>query len=396
LHGDGERQFLLDDAGLTLAVDAGATAPRKAGSSWLATLAARLLQGVFAVIGALLILVPAMIASSVLGWSNHPLLTFALVLGFWLLATLIHELGHAAMAWAVGWDVHVISVARINYLPKQWRFGALPQFRRSRLSGFVLATPADAAQWESRRYLLFVLGGPLANAAVGVVCVGVLSLARPESVFAILVLCFGMSSFVYGLLNLIPVRWSSGRRSDGARLIDYLFRRKRPQLAYARARMSGLGIDGVPQRRWDPALAERVLSDDHDPDWLLSAAASFLAAGRLAKALAAVRAVQAAKPGFEVPLPALVAFLIAMVDRDTAEARRWLAKCSGAEQNDFAYWRAHVVILAIEGRWDDARGAVAKARAVMATSLTDEDDKRLLAAIEQGRDPSTALEQLHA
>jgi hypothetical protein len=192
-------------------------------------------------------------------------------------------------------------------------------------------------------------------------------------------------------MNLLPVRWDSGRRSDGARLIDYLRAGPPTPLSYARVRIAGLQIDGVPPRNWDPALAERILSYGRDPAWLSRAALCFLSLGRPANALAALRAAEAARPGIALTAPSLMAFLVAIAERDTPTARSWLAKCGSEDAYDFATWRAAMVILALEGRRDEARAAAAQARKAAAYVAPDADDEMLLSAIEQGRDPPTTF-----
>jgi len=344
---------------------------------------------VFTVLSTFVLVVPSLVAARLLG--ADPGLMVLVVLAFWILWTLLHELGHAGAAWLLGWDVHAITVCGVSFLPARGGFGNVPGQGRSRLGGYVIASPRTAEAWSSRDYPLFAFGGPFANFVVAALAFLAVALSNPAGpvppAVPVLIGAFGLSSLVFGIINLVPLRWESGRRSDGARLIDYLRGRERPLLAYARTRMSGLMIDRVPPRRWDPALPERILRDDRDANWLMVAALSFFSAGHLSRALEAMRAAQAARPGADIIEPSAMAYLLAMVEHDLPAARQWLAKCGSEDRYDFGCWRARMVILALEGRRDDARAAAAQARLAAVNPEPDEDDEALLAAIEHGRDP---------
>lgn len=311
-----------------------------------------------------------------------------LVLGFtyWLAGALIHELGHAAMARAAGWDVHIICVAHLAYFPARRIFSRRVLGRREQVGGFVLATPPRLEQWRGLGYLGFALGGAAANSLSALLCFGLVQVWPSQSgVWPALIGGFGVFSALMAALNLVPVYGPDRWRSDGAQVLDLLLRRGLSDASLALVRLRGLQHDGVPRRDWDSALVDRIDIASATPDTLRFAAAYYLAVGEAATALDACRRLERLRPGSTAP--AILAFLVALIDRDPAQARDILAKGSEVERNAFEGWRALAVILAVEGRHEDARAAVRKARGD--NNMGDEDDKTLFAAIDEERELPT-------
>jgi hypothetical protein len=352
--------------------------------AWLSRLMTSLGLTVISAVASAGLLLPPMIVCGALGGTAPEGLLLAAV--FVVMLIVIHELGHALAAWSVGWDVHIIGVLRLHFFPAGQEFRDVREFAPPDVGGFVFATPAQPEAWNGAGYVFFVFGGPLANFTVAAVGFAGLALANPYfSAAPGLIAAFSTSSFFAGLANLVPLRIKAAH-SDGWLLFDHLRGRRRSLLSHAQARMMGLTHDRVPPRRWDTALAERILDESRDPYWLLRAANIFLAQGVPAQTLAAMRAAHRAEPSVRTP-PAIMAFLVALVERDTAAARQVLAECGDERGYDFEALRALAVILAVEGRRDEARAVVAKAR--LFDGKGDEDDKVLLSAIEEGRDLPT-------
>ncbi|HEX4303051.1 MAG TPA: hypothetical protein VHZ78_09675 [Rhizomicrobium sp.] len=347
---------------------------------------ARLWRSTVSVITTLAVLISASVAAWRISVEYNVPLTLVLLLAFCLLASLLHELGHAFAAWLIDWDVHVINVARISYLPARRAFGRVRIESNERLGGYVFATPSRLEEWSFRRYVLFLSGGVAANFFTVALCqIAALRLAASWPVVAALCVGLGLTSLVSGVLNLIPLYRDGGRASDGARLFDFLLGRKLSTSRRIVARVSGLTIDGVPARDWPPALIAAIETIDY-PDRFALLANYYLAIGDPAKALAALRQIPSSASAGTGTQRCIHAFLVALVERDTASARALLAE---PVTHDFAYWRALAVILAVEGRRAEACAAVAEARKVGLAEVGgagDDDDKVLLAAIEDGRE----------
>src|ERR1700744_5277610 len=76
-----------------------------------------------------------------------------LLFGFLFICVLIHELGHAIAAAAIGWRVHLIVVFKIGYRPAAHRFQLVSRIGGADFAGFVLATPPVYGDWEKGRAL---------------------------------------------------------------------------------------------------------------------------------------------------------------------------------------------------------------------------------------------------
>jgi hypothetical protein len=132
---------------------------------------------------------------------------------FSLLAIFVHELGHAIAAWSTGWKVIRIVVAGIAYEPRRrkWTMPKRPATAGD-IGGWVEASePLRGATRASET--IYILGGPVANFLVGILCLVVILAPLPQLVDA-LFRSFGVFSIAGGLANLIPSR-IAGAPSDG-------------------------------------------------------------------------------------------------------------------------------------------------------------------------------------
>jgi hypothetical protein len=130
----------------------------------------------------------------------------------WLLATALHEIGHATAAYARGFRVISIVIGPV-FVTRAARKGFRLGVRPALLGGWVLSAPR---RWDGdRRYLRdkawVVAAGPAVSLVVG--AVGLL-LSRPWTVLWE----WSVISLVIGVVTLIPARYPTGRTSDGEKL----------------------------------------------------------------------------------------------------------------------------------------------------------------------------------
>ena len=78
---------------------------------------------------------------------------------FWVPMLVIHELGHAAMAWFLGWHVGEIVIGMGRAVKSFWLGGAYVEIRMLPLTGFVRSVPRDL-KWPRLKLALIYLAGP--------------------------------------------------------------------------------------------------------------------------------------------------------------------------------------------------------------------------------------------
>ncbi|MEZ5960512.1 MAG: hypothetical protein R3C30_08785 [Hyphomonadaceae bacterium] len=185
-------------------------------------------------------------------------LLFAGLLAGGFLSVLVHELGHAIGAWAVGWRVWIISVTGIVV-----RLGHAPRFSTKYtrdVGGYVLGSPPDIAHDSRWRSIVFSAGGPLASLLTGPLFIFWLTtlprdgLETPTGAGLLgAVLAFGVASTSSALLTLWPMRGRGGRPNDMGMILDTLFFRPPASdtsgVAWAWA-LLGHGVEPSAWPRW--------------------------------------------------------------------------------------------------------------------------------------------------
>ena len=331
----------------------------------------------------------------------HLVVFFALLLGEWLIAALIHELGHALAASFTGRRVHAIAVKPIVYIVKERKFKWGSGGAMRGLGGFVLATVAPGA--DSRRgEAVFALGGALANVASGAIALAIVGgrfLGRGPYP---LIGTFAVLSLVVAVFSLVPI-WGPGlRRSDGAILMDALRRRVNPGREHIQ-RLVAMHYDGVPVARWDAASVAGLESAAvHDPK--LREVVSpmlfqyYFARNDFVRARAILAPLASPYPDAPAWIKLGEAFFLAHLDKNGVAAQKILDKLKPAVRKHFSYWLCLAVTRDCFGDRDGVRAAIAKTRAFAAKQKVtlDSDDLALLSALERRAERSPADEAASA
>ena len=137
-----------------------------------------------------------------------------LLIGF--VAVLIHELGHAVTANAVGGRVGRIVVFPIEFAVTSRKLRLVRHWGRGDLGGYVTYT-LDRIE-ARRRHAIVAIAGPAANIVTGVAAGSSFAIAAPGILppGAAVATAFAILSVGMGLANLIPFDGS-----DGMRLLRY-------------------------------------------------------------------------------------------------------------------------------------------------------------------------------
>lgn len=142
-----------------------------------------------------------------------------------LVVTTIHELGHAAVAWALGFKFHAINIGPLTVVKDHYGHRHV-RFDWNRLlghGGYAAAVPVSEDHIRSNA-IMMVFAGPFASLNAGLVC-WLIYLQAPETgIPGILAILF-VADFV---ANLIPIGYC-----DGTMLLHLLLWTKRGQDLYA-------------------------------------------------------------------------------------------------------------------------------------------------------------------
>jgi hypothetical protein len=305
-----------------------------------------------------------------------------------LLCSVVHELGHAMVAWIFGWRIQLVAVADYGYLPMERRFTRVSRADRRGFGGMVVAAVPRSEGWK-KRYACFAIGGPAADLIFAVTALALMSLLQSYR-FGPLFGCLAALSLISSIANLIPSRGLGAGPSDGAVLLD-LVRKTHPLLVTQDLwALHEQSLGGVKPVGWDIGLVKRVEAFEGSPqenllrDQLLLN--FYLSYGDLSRCrmLAERHALSA---GTKSPIMMVeYAFLIALLDKDGEKAKVTLDELPGRMKGEsFQYWRAFAVASYVSGDNVEAREAVAKALAFAKKGKLnpDQDDLAIMSAIEQ-------------
>ncbi|MBC8163730.1 MAG: hypothetical protein H7Z42_21185 [Roseiflexaceae bacterium] len=188
-------------------------------------------------------------------FETNPLALLVILIGSWLLAILVHELGHliAGMLGGMRPLLLVVGPLRVQREGDRLRVG----FNRSlALAGGIAACAPPDDRNLRRRMAWMIAGGPVASLLLALAGAGLVALQNNSTLDAIgLVLAF-MSGLICAV-TLLPLR-SGGFNSDGARLL--MLARGGPTVDRYLANLAlvASSLGGVRPRDWNPSLVEHA------------------------------------------------------------------------------------------------------------------------------------------
>ena len=292
-----------------------------------------------------------------------------------LTATILHECGHALIAW--GFHMKLLS---FNAGPFQWRkregkwkFKFVPS-GFDNLGGAVCVVPTDAKQPRVHD-LWMIAAGPLSNILFGSVALYLLLCAHwpyYEQTWR-LVAYTASFSFIAAVTNMLPFMTEDGGYSDGAQILQILT--NSPLYDYRRT-MNSLASTLVTERRYRDLdidaiqrAAKQFPQEFRGVNLQLCASNYFMDTGRITEARVALATAEAIYNNYSVDLPGPVhsPFVIghAYLNHNAAAARTWWERMEAKkfERNNVDYWLAQSALYWIEGRMKEAEEAWRKADA---------------------------------
>jgi len=296
------------------------------------------------------------------------------IVGMWL-GIFMPELGHVLAGLARGFEFAflVVGPLRIERTEYDQRL-RLALNRNLELAGGIAGCMPRTDEDMIRRMQWFVLGGPLGSVVFAALCL-VPALLAPIAWWSGTLAITGLVSLVLGAVTLLPVKHGSFV-NDGLRLLQ--LRRGGPDAARLVAQITMLVQDrmGRPLSSMEPALLQQMLEPVDGSMHELSARATawswLLTKARPEEARAHLERAAALATGLPFHLDAIMAheraFHAAFVDGDAELARTFLAPHAAVQarvpEEDRA--RVEAAMAAAEGRIDEARVQIARARSRIA------------------------------
>lgn len=322
--------------------------------------------------------------------------TLALIIVIIAFLILLHEVGHATVAWILGWRVRSITVLMISFRPLAGLWTWNPKSLGADLGGCVVATPPERGT-RTFDAMLYALGGSAANIALGIFCLSNFDKYQGVNSTAFyLVECIGVLSFGLGILNLFPMKTSGGFSSDGliVLLLTWrLLRSKRvPREHDAHIRLMADLRDGTPPFEDDLKLLDEIYerNDGVTTDFEYLTIVFAIREGNLERIRTVLLRMESRGVAGQDGGNEFLALASALLDRDPDTAVQYLdAIVSQKKQDSYPYWRCMAAVEHLRGNTELALIAVQRARS-LGTSL-DEDEEGILNAIESGTElPSFA------
>jgi hypothetical protein len=295
-----------------------------------------------------------------------------------IVATLLHELGHAVAGYAAG-----LRVARVQLGPIEIRDYGRPYVRliRSLQAGVVLVPFDHTAALGPLRWALIVstAAGPLIGLVSGAMILGLAGGLRFDDALSV-PQAVGQMSLILGVLNLLPLR-SGEQLADGRRIFSLLVRNRECGQILAATLMLVEALSNRRPRDWDPALLAIM---ERSPDEVFARLCLYEAAIDRGEVTAAGQHLDAAVALRSVTWTAAdailfteAAYFAARHRGDARAARALLGFAEGGDVVDYLRARAEAAVLCAEGRALEGRQrAVVGLAALERARRTDGDPCR--------------------
>ncbi|MGE5324176.1 MAG: M50 family metallopeptidase [Actinomycetota bacterium] len=271
-----------------------------------------------------------------------------------LMAWLIHELGHFAAAWLAGFRVSPRSTGVHGH-------GNILNVSDCLRVGVLSLEPRGMRNLRGRLAIIF-LGGPFAGLLVAAVLEFGVNWSKAGMVLQGRVHLLSAFCVLLSLASLLPDTGHSGDFSDGARLVMLLRNDEKAARVYAVLQMQQWFAEGVHPSEWEPGLVHKAISgDDQSRDAVVGQWLGYLwaaerqdisaAAKHLEDALSAP-ASYSGNLGDRLYLEAAV--FQAWFRDNPAKARAWAALIRRGGLTAFEQRRLEIALLWVDGRLFDA------------------------------------------
>jgi hypothetical protein len=305
--------------------------------------------------------------------SRHGLSWIVLVAIASIATTLVHECGHAVLAWCFEMGLLNFRAGPLHAVKREgkWKF----KFHAAGLispGGSVGAIPTrpDPPRWEE---IVMIAAGPSANLLIGAAAIWAVLHDRWASYPQTweLIAYTGAFCLIAATLNLIPFLSEDGGYSDGARILQIITRSPIDDFHRAIASVASTAITPRRYRDLDIAQIERAAilfpNDFRGLHLLLCACQFYEESGQLPEASAALDAAQTIyeENAIDLPGPLHTVFVIghAWLNRDAIAARLWWDRMEAKKHDrpDVDYLLAKAALFWIEGHPQQSEEAWQKA-----------------------------------
>jgi hypothetical protein len=304
----------------------------------------------------------------------HGLLMWEQLFGAILICTVLHELGHASAAIALGMRLRAFIVGPFQFRLRggKWKF----KFVLSKIlggGGAMGAVPTDPKQpvW---REVLMIAAGPLASLLTGVVALTAALTAGDQFYesyweFLGIIGLLGTLSFV---INLVPMR-PEALYSDGARIYQLLSGGRWAKIHRVETFVQATLVTPLRPRDYDMEAIEcagREFTQGAPAVWLRMLATShYIDCGDLALARQANAEAEsiflASQPDLNPAFCASLALEAVLLRRDATAARQWFERAAANKsimsEYPTDYWLAQAALQWVENRTEEARASSKKA-----------------------------------
>ena len=194
-------------------------------------------------------------------WSGAQVIAVALLLPVgWLLAVLVHELGHVLAGRANVFAFHWLTVGPVKWQMVKGRLRVGWNTTGGPTGGRTFCVPAGAHDLR-RRYLAYSAGGPLASALFAVAAMGTgallpATLAGVGQVLGGILVLSGAMSVALFISALLPHARQGGVYSDGSRMWNLLRNSAGGQMELAVLAAMAASLAGTRPRAWDRRLLD--------------------------------------------------------------------------------------------------------------------------------------------
>jgi len=307
----------------------------------------------------------AIVVDNVGSKGSHPgvaLLSYFASLG---IAVTIHELGHLAAGWFVGFHFSHISLGPFSLRVEYGRLKV--QIRRDFGALGYAGMHIETVNRLRRRLLLYAASGPSANLISGTLAALFVSLAAPSfrtTWVASFAAGFSVLSLLMGLLSLVP--YGKTLRSDGARIWMLLHSYEGTRRWITAAALASQQRKGVQAKNWKRTWLKAVCSvrdasiDEISGNMLAYIAASAIkdaptAAAHLERCLELAPLSQPTARDF---VAREAAYFCAWFRGDPTLADRWLAQMKRPKlTNPLLQIRTNIALGCARHNFDEAIGA---------------------------------------